>query len=55
MKYITRDKQDPELKRIIYEELKEFAERYPSKTIGHHHYVRVKHIEQFIYTLITKL
>lgn len=59
MKYTPKDKQELILRSVIEDAVAEFGRDFPSRTIGNHHYIRRRHLEQFLYdfshTLISKV
>jgi hypothetical protein len=54
-KYTPKDKQKVLLRDLVEKWESEFKERYPSRTIGHHHYVRTRDLEQFLYDFASAL
>lgn len=49
MKYTPKDKQKVLLRSLVEEWIHEFEQKYPTKTINNHHYIRRRHLEQFMY------
>lgn len=55
MKYTQKDKQDKKYRELAEFYVKEFEKQYSSKTIGKHHYIRRRHLEQFLYDVLANL
>ena len=51
MKYTTKDKQDKKYREMAQFYADDFAKQYPSRKIGVHHYIRKRHLEQFLYDI----
>lgn len=43
------------MRNIIESWVEEFEKRYPTRTIGNHHYIRRRHLEQFMYSFADSL
>lgn len=53
--YTQKAFQEKELRDIAHKMVEEYGERYPTRTIGHHHYIRRRHLQQFIYEVLTNI
>lgn len=49
MKYTEKKNQKIVLRQFVEEWIKDFESNYKTKTIGNHHYIRRRHLEQFLY------
>jgi len=55
MKFAEKSQQNEILRSLSTRACDNFKEQYPTKTIGHHHYVRIRHLQQFLYDFAKSL
>lgn len=49
VRYTDKKDQKVYLRDFVEQWIKEYEEKYPTKTIGNHHYIRRRGLEQFLY------